>query len=41
MKRKLVEFDVFKRIEKEAVSTAERELALAEDVLAKALGTDG
>jgi hypothetical protein len=41
MKRKLVEFDVFQRIEKEAVSSAERELALAEDVLAKALGADG
>ena len=40
MKRKLVDFDVFKKMEKESLSSAEFELIEAEDVLAQALGED-
>lgn len=37
MKRKLIEYDVFKRIEKSSLSSAERELAEAEPVLANVM----
>lgn len=37
MKRKLVNYDVFKRIQEDSLSTAQYELAEAEDVLARAL----
>jgi len=37
MKRKLIDFDVFRKIESESLSNAERELVGAEDVLAQAL----
>jgi hypothetical protein len=41
MKRKLIEFDVFERIKKDSLSTAERELAESTQYLAKTLGLDG
>jgi hypothetical protein len=41
MKRKLIDFEVFKKIKDESLSAAEYELIEAEDVLARALGTDG
>lgn len=40
MKRKLISFDAFKKIEEGAVSSAEMELVGAEEVLAKTLGVD-
>lgn len=40
MKRKLIDFDVFKKMESESLSNAEFELSEAEDVLARALNTD-
>lgn len=39
MKRKLINYDVFERIENDSLSTAQDELVTAESVLAKALGT--
>jgi hypothetical protein len=41
MKRKLIEFDVFKKIEQDSLSSAETELVEAEDVLAHSLDLDG
>lgn len=41
MKRKLIEFDVFERIKKDSLSTAERELNESTPYLAKTLGLDG
>jgi hypothetical protein len=41
MKRKLIDFEVFKKIRDESLSAAEAELTEAEDVLSKALGVDG
>lgn len=40
MKRKLIDFDVFKQIEKGSLSNAEYELLEAEDILAEALNID-
>jgi hypothetical protein len=40
MKRKLIDFDVFRKITNESLSASESELTLAEDVLARALGVD-
>jgi len=40
MKRKLINFDVFERIQKDSLSMAETELKGAEPVLAEALGVD-
>src|SRR5690606_27153334 len=40
MKRKLISFDVFKKIEEQSLSTAQEELIGAEDVLAKTLDVD-
>lgn len=40
MKRKLIDYDVFERIEKDSLSTAQRELQEAGPVLAKALGVE-
>lgn len=40
MKRKLINFDTFRRIEKDSLSAAEIELAEAQDVLATALEVD-
>lgn len=40
MKRKLIDFDVFKKINEESLSSAEAELSKCEEVLAKALGID-
>ena len=40
MKRKLIEFDVFERIKKDSLSTAERELNESTPYLAKTLGLD-
>jgi hypothetical protein len=40
MKRKLISFDVFKKIEEGSISTAQHELAGAEEVLSKTLGVD-
>jgi hypothetical protein len=40
MKRKLIDFEVFKKIKDESLSAAEAELTEAEDVLAKALNVD-
>lgn len=40
MKRKLISFDVFKKIEEGSVSSAQTELVAAEDVLSKTLGVD-
>jgi hypothetical protein len=40
MKRKLIDFDVFKQIEADSVSNAEHELSEAEDILSNAFGTD-
>jgi len=40
MKRKLINFDAFKKIEEGAISSAEAELAGAEEVLSKTLGVD-
>ena len=41
MKRKLIEFDVFERIKKDALSTAEKELNESTPYLAKTLGLEG
>jgi hypothetical protein len=41
MKRKLIDFDVFKKIESESLSRAELELTEAEDVLAHVFERDG
>lgn len=41
MKRKLIDFDVFQKIEKESLSSAEAELVEAENILAEALDVDG
>jgi len=41
MKRKLIDFDVFAKIEKESLSSAEAELVEAEDILAEALEVNG
>src|SRR3954466_10004925 len=41
MKRRLIDFDVYRKIHDESLSSAEAELVQAEDVLAKALGLDG
>jgi len=41
MKRTLIKFDAFRRIENDSLSKAEVELAEAQDVLATALGVDG
>jgi hypothetical protein len=40
MKRKLISFDVFKKIEEQSLTNAERELIQAQDVLAEALGLE-
>lgn len=40
MKRKLISFDVFKKIEEGSISTAQYELVGAEEVLSKTLGVD-
>jgi hypothetical protein len=40
MKRKLISFDVFKKIEGQSLTNAERELAEAQDLLAEALGLE-
>lgn len=40
MKRKLIDFDVFTKIENESLSSAESELVEAEDVLSEALDVD-
>lgn len=40
MKRKLISFDTFKKIEENSLTNAQDELIGAEDVLAKTLGTD-
>lgn len=40
MKRKLISFDVFKKIEEQSLTNAERELTEAQDLLAEALGLD-
>lgn len=41
MKRKLISYDAFKKIEEQSLTKAEEELIGAEDVLAKTLGLDG
>jgi len=41
MKRSLVSFEAFKKLEEHSATTAEFELIEAEDLLAKALGVDG
>ena len=41
MKRKLIEFDVFERIKKDSLSTAERELNESTTYLSKTLGLEG
>lgn len=41
MKRRLIDFDVYRKIHDESLSSAETELLEAEDVLAKALNLDG
>jgi hypothetical protein len=40
MKRKLISFDVFKKIEEQSLTNAQRELIEAQDVLAEALGLE-
>lgn len=40
MKRKLIKYDALERIEQNSLSTAQRELMQAEEVVAKALGVD-
>jgi hypothetical protein len=40
MKRTLIKYDAFQKIEKDSLSAAERELVEAQDVLARALGVD-
>ena len=40
MKRKLIDFDVFKKIKSESLSAAEVELRDAEDILSKAINAD-
>jgi hypothetical protein len=40
MKRKLISFDAFKKIEEQSLTNAQEELIGAEDVLAKTLGVD-
>lgn len=40
MKRKLISFDAFKKIEGESLSNAQEELVAAEEVLARTLGAD-
>jgi hypothetical protein len=40
MKRKLISFDVFKKIEGQSLTNAERELAEAQDLLAEVLGLE-
>jgi hypothetical protein len=40
MKRRLIQFDVFERMQKDSLSTAEAELRNAADVLAETLGID-
>lgn len=41
MKRRLINFDAFRRIESDSLSSAEVELAEAQDVLSTAIGVDG
>jgi hypothetical protein len=41
MKRKLIEFDVFKKIEQDSLSSAEYELSEAADILARSLDHEG
>ncbi len=41
MKRKLIKFDAFRRIENDSLSSAEIELAEAQEVLSTALGVEG
>ena len=41
MKRKLIDYDVFERIESDSMSAAQRELVDAEPILSKALGSCG
>lgn len=41
MKRKLIDFDAFKKIEESSLTRAQNELVKAEEVLAKTLGVDG
>lgn len=41
MKRKLIDFDVFQRIEKDSLSASERELEEAAPIVAKALNLEG
>ena len=41
MKRKLINYDVFERMQKDALSTAEGELKAVSDVLEKKLGVEG
>jgi len=41
MKRKLISFDVFKKIEEQSLTNAQKELIEAQDVLAEALGVEG
>lgn len=41
MRRKLINFETFDRIQKDSLSTAEHELHEAQDVLSRALGVDG
>lgn len=40
MKRKLINYDVFERMQKDSLSSAQSELVLAEDVISKALDRD-
>lgn len=40
MKRKLISFDVFKKIEEQSLTNAEKELTEAQDILAEALGLE-
>lgn len=40
MKRKIISFDAFKKIEEDSISSAQAELIAAENVLAKTLGID-
>ena len=40
MKRKLISFDVFKNLEEQSLTNAQRELVEAQDVLAEALGVE-
>ncbi len=40
MKRKLINYDVFERMQKDSLSSAQNELVLAEDVISKALDRD-